>query len=69
MEIKLVNPTKHRIAAQKLRIIRQQELAAALVRSGEDERARAARAKLLSMLSELDLMEETLAQPAECLER
>jgi signal transduction histidine kinase len=61
MEIKFVNPTEHRIADQKLRIIRQQELAAALVRSGEDERARQARAKLLSMLSELDLMEETLA--------
>ena len=67
MEIKFVSPAEHQIALQKLRIIRQQELAASLVRSGQDECAREARARLLSMLSELDLMQEALGRPADCL--
>jgi hypothetical protein len=58
MEIREIDHTDRRIAAHKVRIIRQQEIAAQLVRAGEAERARQARAKLFAMLNQLDLMEQ-----------
>lgn len=62
MEAREINRENHRIAEQKLRIIRQQEIAATLVRAGQSERARQARAKLFAMLNQLDLMEEHALQ-------
>ena len=58
METLDIKPQDQRIARLKLGIIRQQELAAKLVREGKAERARQARAKLLAMLNELDVLEE-----------
>ena len=49
--------TEAQIAEQKLLIMRQQTMAAALSRSGQTEKARAARGKLLALLYELDLMQ------------
>jgi hypothetical protein len=57
--MKLFSPErrKDRIARQKRLIIRQQEIAAALGRSGRTQQARAARSKLLALLNQLDLMQ------------
>jgi hypothetical protein len=58
MEARQIDHSDQGIAAHKLRIIRQQEIAAQLVRAGEAERARQARAKLFAMLNQLDVMEQ-----------
>lgn len=50
------NSPGHKIAEQKLLIIGQQELAAKLFRNGRRERARQARAKLIQLLFQIDLM-------------
>jgi hypothetical protein len=59
-----VERTEARIAEQKLLIMRQQEIAAALHRSGQTEKARAARGKLFALLNQLDLMQAFGLQPA-----
>jgi hypothetical protein len=53
-----------RIAEQKRLITRQQRIAATLHRSGQTEKARAARAKLLALLNQLDLMQAFGFAPA-----
>jgi hypothetical protein len=58
METLDIKHEDQRIARLKLGIIRQQELAAKLVREGKAERARQARARLLAMLNELDVLED-----------
>jgi hypothetical protein len=50
-------PRQDRIAEQKLLIARQQKIAAELHRSGQTEKARVARGKLLALLNRLDLMQ------------
>ena len=50
-------PRQDRIAEQKLLISRQQQIAAELHRSGQTEKARTARGKLLALLNQLDLMQ------------
>ena len=47
----------HNVAELKLRIIRQQERAAKLCKSGQHQKARAARGRLLVMLNQLDVLE------------
>jgi hypothetical protein len=61
MDAREISSEDQQIARQKLRILRQQEIAAALARMGRVEQARQARAKLLVMLDQLDLMEERLS--------
>lgn len=56
--------TNVQIAEQKLLIMRQQKIAAALYRSGQTEKARAARSKLLALLNRLDLMQAFGLPPA-----
>ena len=46
-----------RVARLKRLIIRQQEIAAALCRSGRTQQAKAARGQLLALLNQLDLMQ------------
>jgi hypothetical protein len=53
-----------RVAGQKLLITRQQKIAAALYRSGQPEKARVARGKLLTLLHQLDLMQSFGFLPA-----
>jgi hypothetical protein len=57
------------IDEQKRLIMRQQKIAAALHRSGQLEKARAARSKLLALLNQLDLMEAFGLPPASTLRR
>jgi hypothetical protein len=52
------------IAELKLVIIRQQELCAKLVRQGKRNPAQAARAELLVMLNQLDMLEHCSSQPS-----
>jgi hypothetical protein len=61
METRDISHQDQRIARLKLSIIRQQELAAKLAREGKPERASQARARLIAMLNELDLLEERVA--------
>jgi hypothetical protein len=61
MEARTIDHAANRIAEQKLLIIRQQHLAAELARNGRSEEARRARAKLLKLLNQYDLMRETSA--------
>ena len=49
-------------AELKLLILRQQELAARLVREGKRSRARDARAKLLALLNRLELIEHGVSK-------
>jgi len=58
MEARTIKPYEKALAELKLHIIRQRELAAALVRQGSREAARQARAKLLGMMFQLDRMQE-----------
>lgn len=58
MDAREISSEDQQIARQKLRILRQQEIAAKLARMGQVEQARQARCKLLAMLDQLDLMEE-----------
>jgi hypothetical protein len=58
METREIGRDHQRMARHKLRIIRQQELAARLVREGKADAARQARASLIAMLNELDVMEQ-----------
>jgi hypothetical protein len=58
IETRTIKPQEKALAELKLRIIRQRELAAALVRQGSREAARQARAKLLGMMFQFDLMQE-----------
>jgi hypothetical protein len=58
MEARTIKPYEKALAELKLHIIRQRELAAALVRQGNREAARQARAKLLGMMFQLDRMQE-----------
>ena len=46
-----------RVAEQKLLIARQQQIAAELCRSGQTEKARVARGRLLALLNQLDLIQ------------
>jgi hypothetical protein len=57
MEVRPIHRDANRIADHKLRIIRQQELAAELARKGERERARRERAKIFQLLYQLDVLE------------
>ena len=57
MEIPTLTDRHDAIAALKLRIIRQQERAAKFCKSGQHQKARAARSKLLVMLNQLDVLE------------
>jgi hypothetical protein len=50
-------PRQDRVAEQERLIARQQQIAAALHRSGQTEKARIARGKLLALLNQLDLMQ------------
>ena len=50
-------PRQDRVAEQERLIARQQQIAAELHRSGQTEKARAARGKLLALLNRLDLMQ------------
>jgi hypothetical protein len=52
--------TSDPIAALKLAIIRQQELAGRLFRQGDPDGARQARAKLFNMTNRLEVMEAML---------
>jgi hypothetical protein len=52
------------IDEQRRLIMRQQNIAAALHRNGQPEKARAARGKLLALLNQLDLMEAFGLPPA-----
>jgi hypothetical protein len=58
MEARTIKPHEEAPAELKLQIVRQRELAAALVRQGSREAARQARAKLLEMMFQLDRMQE-----------
>jgi hypothetical protein len=58
MEASTIKPHEKAPAELKLHIVRQRELAAALVRQGRREAARQARAKLLGMMFQLDRMQE-----------
>jgi hypothetical protein len=64
METREISHRDQRIARLKLGIVRQQELAAKQAREGKQERARQARARLIAMLNELDLLEERVAPGA-----
>jgi hypothetical protein len=55
MEVR--TPRRDDEAELKLLIIRQQELAAELARKGNEPKAKAARARLLALLNQLDLMQ------------
>jgi hypothetical protein len=63
MDAREISSDDQQIARQKLRILRQQEIAAELARMGQAEQARQARTKLLVMLDQLDLMEERAVVP------
>jgi hypothetical protein len=63
METREIGRDDQRMARQKLHIIRQQELAARLAREGKAEAARQARARLITMLNELDVMDQRAALP------
>lgn len=51
------------IAELKVRILRQQQLAAELARNDHKRRARDARTKLFGLLNQLDVMQESLIRP------
>ena len=57
VEIPTLTDRHDAIAELKLRIIRQQERAAKYCKSGQHQKARAARSKLLVMLNQLDVLE------------
>jgi hypothetical protein len=62
MDAREISSEEQQIAKQKLRILRQQEIAAELARMGQVDEARQARCKLLAMLDQLDVMEEQLSR-------
>ena len=57
MEIPTLTNRDDVVAELKLQIIRQQERAAKFCKSGQHQKARAARGKLLTMLNQLDVLE------------
>jgi hypothetical protein len=57
MEIPTLTDRHDVVAELKLQIIRQQERAAKFCKSGQHQKARAARGKLLVLLNQLDLLE------------
>jgi hypothetical protein len=57
MRARVAERRANAVAELKLRIIRQQEIAAKYARNGKAAKALAARAKLLTMLNQLDLLE------------
>ena len=59
MEVRTINLHDNMVAKLKLRVIQQQGLAAALIRQGDPERARQARARLLHFMFELDVLQES----------
>jgi hypothetical protein len=57
MRVRTADPEAYRLAEYKLQVIRQQELVANLVRQGQHDPARQARAKLMQLLFKLDCLE------------
>ena len=57
MEIPTLTEPHDVVAELKLNIIRQQERAAKFCKSGQHQKARAARGKLLMMLNQLDVLQ------------
>jgi hypothetical protein len=64
MEVRTINLHDNRVAKLKLGVIQQQGLAAKLVRQGDPERARQARARLLHLMFELDVLQESRIRAA-----
>ena len=62
MKVRSRDQRKVEVAHLKLRIIHQQELSAKLAKAGKRAKATVARAKLLALLNQLDLLRERSSQ-------
>jgi len=63
MEVRTINLYEARVAKLKLHVIQQQGLAAEFFRQGDLERARQARSRLLYLLFQLDVVQQS---PMDC---
>jgi hypothetical protein len=59
MEARTISRHDARVAKLKLHVIQQQGLAAEFVRQGDPERARQARSRLLDLLFQLDVVQQS----------